>query len=155
MNISEILRPEAVKIVTTASSKKMLLHTLADLAAQNYGLGTETVIRALQERENLGPTAVGRGVALPHARISDVTAVQGVFIRVVSPIDFGAADRQSVDLFFCLLAPEAAGVEHLKALALVSRTLRSSDVCAKLRANEEAETLFNILTEAQNSQVAA
>lgn len=154
MDIVDLLKPEAVKVVSTVSSKKMLLHAISDLASQAHGLDAETTLRALQDREALGPTGVGHGVALPHARIAGLEQVRGVFMRLEKPIDFSAVDRQPVDLFFGLLAPEDAGVEHLKALALVSRTMRDSAICAKLRANDEADTLHTIITEAQRQQAA-
>lgn len=154
MDIQALLKPEAVKTVSTVSSKKMLLHALSELAAQAHGLDADSTVRALQDRETLGPTGVGHGVALPHARIAGLTEVMGVFIRLDQPIDFGAVDRQPVDLFFGLLAPEDAGVEHLKALALVSRTMRNASVCAKLRANDDADTLHTIITESQRQQAA-
>ena len=154
MDILDLLKPEAVKSVSTVSSKKMLLHALSDLAAQAHGLDAETTVRALQDRETLGPTGVGHGVAIPHARIAGLEDVKAVFIRLEKPIDFSAVDRQPVDLFFCLLAPENAGVEHLKALALVSRTMRDAGVCAKLRANDEPDTLHTILSEMQRLQAA-
>jgi PTS system nitrogen regulatory IIA component len=106
------------------------------------------------ERETLGPTGVGNGVALPHARLPGVESVVGAFILLEKPIDFNSIDRQPVDLAFALFAPEDAGVEHLKALALVSRTLRDAAVCAKLRANPDAATIYAILTEAQSVQAA-
>lgn len=154
MDIFDLLKPEAVKAVSTVSSKKMLLHALADLAAHVHGLDAETTVRALQEREALGPTGVGHGVAIPHARVADLDEVKAVFIRLEKPIDFSAVDRQPVDLFFCLLAPENAGVEHLKALALVSRTMRDAAICAKLRANDDPDTLHTIITETQRLQAA-
>jgi len=92
---------------------------------------------------------VGHGIALPHARLEVVDQVCGIFLRLEKPIDFDAVDRQPVDLVFALLAPESAGVEHLKALALVSRTMRDADMQAKLRANADASTLHTILTETQ------
>ena len=155
MNIVSLLKPEAVKSVSTVSSKKMLLHALGDLSANVHDLDQETIVRALQERETLGPTGVGHGVALPHARIAGLNEVKAVFIRLEKPIDFNAVDRQPVDLFFCLLAPENAGVEHLKALALVSRTMRDASICAKLRANNEPETLHAIIAETQRVNQAA
>ena len=155
MNIVSLLRPEAVKSVSTVSSKKMLLHALGDLSANVHDLDHETIVRALQERETLGPTGVGHGVALPHARLAGLNEVKAVFIRLEKPIDFNAVDRQPVDLFFCLLAPENAGVEHLKALALVSRTMRDASICAKLRANNDPETLHAIIAETQRVNQAA
>ncbi len=154
MNIDDLLKPEAVKAVSTVSSKKMLLHSLADLAAHVHGLDAENTVRALQDREALGPTGVGHGVALPHARLPDLDSVKAIFIRLEKPIDFGAVDRQPVDLFFCLFAPENAGVEHLKALALISRTMRDAALCAKLRANDDHDTLHTIITETQRLQAA-
>jgi PTS system nitrogen regulatory IIA component len=154
MQISGILKPEAVKVVTSASSKKRLLHDLGDLAHAAYGVSAPATVEALIERETLGPTGVGHGVALPHARLDEVDSVCGAFIVLEKPIDYSAVDRQPVDLVFALFAPQNAGVEHLKALALVSRTLRESSVCAKLRANRDPETLHTILTEAQAAQAA-
>ena len=89
----------------------------------------------MQERESLGPTGVGHGIALPHARLEDLTQIIGVFIRLEKPLDYDSVDRQPVDLMFALFAPKDSGVDHLKALALVSRTMRDPAICAKLRAN--------------------
>lgn len=154
MELSSILRPEAVKVISATSSKKRLLQDFGDLAASAYNLPAGRVVAALQERESLGPTGVGNGVALPHARLDGLNAVSGAFILLEKPIDFNAVDRQPVDLAFALFAPEDAGVEHLKALAHVSRRLRESSVCNKLRANPEASTLYTILTEADAMQAA-
>jgi len=154
MELSKILASQAVKVVTSTSSKKRLLQDLADLAHAAYEIPAGETVEALLERESLGPTGVGHGVALPHARLSGVDSVLGAFILLEKPIDFNSIDRQPVDLAFALFAPEDAGVEHLKALALVSRTLRDSAVCAKLRANPDAATLYAILTEAQSVQAA-
>ena len=106
------------------------------------------------DREGLGPTGVGQGIALPHARIAEAQDVFGLFLRLEKPLDFDAVDRQPVDLVFSLIAPEDAGVDHLKALALVSRTLRNPATCAKLRANSDAATLHTILTEVEAFQAA-
>jgi PTS system nitrogen regulatory IIA component len=154
MDLSKILKPEAVKVVSSASSKKRLLHAIGEVAESAYGLDASRVVEALLERENLGPTGVGQGVALPHARLEGLDSVVGAFVRLEKPVDFNSVDRQPVDIAFALFAPEDAGVEHLKALALVSRTLRESAICAKLRANHETQTLYSILTESQNVQAA-
>lgn len=154
MQLSSILRPGAVKVVASASSKKRLLHDLGDLAEAALGIDSGQAVEALMERESLGPTGVGHGVALPHARIEGISEVMGVFMLLEKPVDFDSVDRQPVDLVFGLFAPEDAGVEHLKALALVSRTLREPSICAKLRANADAQTLHTILTEAQATQAA-
>lgn len=147
MQLSKILALEAVKVISAASSKKRLLHEFADLAASAYDLDATSVIDALHERESLGPTGVGKGVALPHARLDGIESVMGAFILLEKPVDFNAVDRQPVDLAFALFAPRNAGVDHLKALAFVSRTLRDQSICTKLRSNPEASTIHAILTE--------
>ncbi|WP_136636217.1 PTS sugar transporter subunit IIA [Pseudooceanicola onchidii] len=154
MALSEILKPEAVKVIASASSKKRLLHDIGDLAQSTYDYDSSAVIEALMERESLGPTGVGHGVALPHARLSDVTDMTAAFILLEKPVDFDSVDRQPVDIVMALFAPQEAGVEHLKALALVSRTLRNPDLCKKLRANKDAATLYALLTSDQNTQAA-
>jgi len=154
MELSDLLKAEGVKVSSAPSSKKRLMHDLAELAAATYGLDTDRVLEALLERESLGPTGVGHGVALPHARLADLNTCAGVFILLEKPVDFDAVDRQPVDLVFGLFAPEDAGVEHLKALALVSRTLREPAVCTKLRANADTAKLYTILTEAERVKAA-
>ena len=154
MDFSKLLKPEAVKVLTSASSKKRLMQELGDVVQSAYGLDAGTVVEALNAREALGPTGVGHGVALPHARVETLEQVVGVFVRLDKPIDFASVDRQPVDLAFALFAPEDAGVEHLKALALVSRTLRDNAICTKLRANSDAATLYTILTEERSDQAA-
>ncbi len=154
MELSSILKPEAVRVFSAASSKKRLFQEIGDIAAGTLGLDAQIVVDSLLERESLGPTGVGHGVALPHARLADVEDVSGAFVLLEKPIDFGSVDRQPVDISFALFAPEEAGVDHLKALALVSRTLRDTSVCAKLRANPDPVKLYAILTEAQSMQAA-
>jgi PTS system nitrogen regulatory IIA component len=154
MELSEIIGVEAVRAPLKATSKKKLLQDLAEFAEQVYGLSAETVYKALLDREGLGPTGVGRGVAIPHARFEGVDHVVGLFVRLEKPVDFEAIDRQPVDLVFALLAPENAGAEHLKALARVSRTLRSESVCAKLRSTFDSSAIYAILTDGKAEQAA-
>ncbi|KGB83693.1 MAG: PTS lactose transporter subunit IIC [Confluentimicrobium sp.] len=154
MELSSILKPEAVKVFGTLSSKKRLFQDLAEIAASVYGLNASDAVDALQERESLGPTGVGHGVALPHARLEGLDTVVGVFLRLEKPLDFDSVDRQPVDLVFALFAPKDSGVHHLKALALVSRTLRDATICGKLRANSDPAALHAVLTEAPASQAA-
>lgn len=154
MDIARILRPDAVKVIASATSKKRLFHDLGELVATGYGLRAALAVEALMDRESLGPTGVGHGVALPLARLPDLDHVVGAFVRLEKPVDFDAVDRQPVDLVFALFAPEDAGVEHLKALALVSRTLRDAQICTKLRANIDPATLYAILTAPPNVQAA-
>lgn len=154
MDISSFLDPAAVRVLAQVSSKKRLFHELAETAHAAYGIDTAEAVDALQERESLGPTGVGHGVALPHARLEHLDRVVGVFIKLEKPLDFDSVDRQPVDLIFGLFAPKDSGVEHLKALATVSRMLRDESVCAKLRANDAAATLHAIMTESQASKAA-
>jgi nitrogen PTS system EIIA component len=154
MDLTTILRADAVKAISATSSKKRLFQELADLAAAVHGLKANDVCSALQERESLGPTGVGHGIALPHARLDGLDRVLGLFVRLEKPLEFDSVDRQPVDLVFALLAPQDAGVEHLKALALVSRTMRDQSLCTKLRANSDPTTLHTLLTEAPKVQAA-
>ncbi len=155
MQVSDILRPGSVKVLPKASSKKRLFCDLAKLVAAQHGLDYDATLGALQEREALGTTGVGDGVALPHARLPGLERVHGAFLRLEAPLDFDATDRQAVDIVFALFAPEGAGVAHLKALALVSRMLREAPMRAKLRANADPQILYTILTEAPTSSAAA
>ena len=154
MELSKILKPEAVRVLSAVSSKKRLLHELGDLVQSAYDIKAATAVDALQERESLGPTGVGHGVALPHARLSGLSEVIGAMVLLEKPVDFESVDRQPGDLVFGLFAPLDAGVEHLKALATVSRTLRDNAVCQMLRANSDPATLYTIITEAQAAQAA-
>ena len=155
MELSDIIGVDAVRAPLKATSKKRLLQDLAEMAETVYGLPAETVYKSLMEREGLGPTGVGRGVAIPHARFEGVNRVIGLFARLEKPVDFESIDRQPVDLVFALFAPKDAGVEHLKALALVSRTMRDAATCAKLRANDDPAALHAVLTEARGNTQAA
>ncbi len=154
MDLSSILQPEAVRVIGSLTSKKRLFQELGDMSAGVYGLKQADVVESLTERESLGPTGVGQGIALPHARLSGLSGVKGVFLRIEKPLDFGSVDRQPVDLVFALLAPAESGVDHLRALALVSRTLRDQGVCGKLRANTDPATLHAVLTEQRASEAA-
>ncbi|MFI0395728.1 PTS sugar transporter subunit IIA [Paracoccus jiaweipingae] len=154
MQISDILSHGAVRTVSQMSSKKRMLQELAEMAQAQYGLDVSDTLDALQERESLGPTGVGHGVALPHARLHGLDSVVGLFIRLDKPLDFDAVDRQPVDLIFALLAPKSGGVDHLKALALVSRTLRDAELREKLRANTDPTALHAVLTTGQGVKAA-
>ncbi|TYB88640.1 PTS sugar transporter subunit IIA [Oceaniovalibus sp. ACAM 378] len=154
MQLSAILDPSAIRVVSSMTSKKRLFQELAEIGHSVHGLHAHRAVEALMEREGLGPTAVGHGIALPHARLDEVDSVRGIFMRIEKPMEFDSADRQPVDLIFALFAPTDAGVEHLKALALVSRTLRDAALCAKLRANEDPAVLHALLTEAPTKKAA-
>ena len=154
MQLSELLRADAVKVIGSTSSKKRLFQELGDILGAAYGLRPNRIAGALQDRESLGPTGVGHGVALPHARMDGLDRVVGGFVLLEKPVDFDAVDRQPVDLIFALLAPEDAGVEHLKALALVSRTMRDAGLCGKLRSNGDPRTLHTVLTDSPKTRAA-
>ena len=154
MEFSNLLKPEAIRVFSSVSSKKRLLHDLAGIAEICYKTDYSTTVEALIDRETLGPTGVGAGIALPHARLDKLDHVVGAFILLESPVEFEAIDKQPVDIVFSLFAPKTAGVEHLKALALVSRTLREQHIVAKLRSNPDPATLYTILTEPDNVKAA-
>ncbi|SLN25170.1 Nitrogen regulatory protein [Pseudoruegeria aquimaris] len=154
MELSSILKSSAVKVVSNASSKKRMFQDLCDVAEASYGIPARDAVEALLERESLGPTGVGNGIALPHARMEGIDRVVGVFLKMDKPLEFESVDRKPVDLVFALFAPVDSGVEHLKALALVSRTMRDPAICAKLRANDAPSVLHAILISDQGAQAA-
>jgi len=149
MNISDLLAPDAILSALKVQSKKQLLQELAAKAHQVTRLPERRILETLVERERLGTTGVGAGIAIPHGRLAEAGAIAGVFARLETPIDYEAVDSQPVDLVFMLLAPEGAGADHLKALARGSRLLRNAATCEKLRAAASAEALYAILI-AQN-----
>ncbi|HEX9569742.1 MAG: PTS IIA-like nitrogen regulatory protein PtsN [Rhodospirillales bacterium] len=154
MMINDILVPEAVIADLKATSKKQALQELARRAAEISGLHERTVFDVLMERERLGTTGVGNGIAIPHGKLANLDRLYGLFARLSTPVDFQAIDERPVDLIFVLLAPESAGADHLKALAKVSRLLRDRPTCDKLRGTDNAEALFAILTESQEDRAA-
>jgi PTS system nitrogen regulatory IIA component len=147
MNISDLLAPDAVLPAVRAQNKKQLLQELAARAHLLTRLSEKRIFETLIERERLGTTGVGSGIAIPHGRMEGVANITGVFARLENGIDYEAVDSQPVDLVFMLLAPENAGADHLKALARVSRLLRNQPTCEKLRAAKTAEAIYAILTD--------
>lgn len=145
MDITTLVSPENVIPNLKATSKKQALQELARHAAQITGLSERAVFDVLLDRERLGTTGVGNGIAIPHGKLSALPRLFGVFARLERPIDFEAIDEQPVDLIFLLLAPESAGADHLKALARVSRLLRDRSMCEKLRATSTADALYALL----------
>ena len=155
MEISELISPEFVFARMKAAGKRQILQELSEKAAKATGLPQQRVFETLYERERLGSTAMGHGVAIPHGHLDGVQKMTGLFAQLATPIDFEAVDEQNVDLIFLLLAPIGAGADHLKALARVSRLLRNQSLCDKLRAAEDAGALFALLTEPTASPQAA
>ena len=154
MELTEILSPDAVMASLKATSKKHLMQEIAQRASELHEIDARVAFEALLERERLGPTGVGRGVAIPHARLDGLGGIIGVFARCQRPVEFDAVDEEPVDRLFTLFAPEDAGANHLRALARVSRCLRDQAICAKLRAAEDASAIYAVLTESIDSRAA-
>lgn len=146
MEISELIGLSAVVPSLNVTSKKQALQEIAKRTAELSKQPQKNVLEALREREQLGTTSVGRGVAIPHGKLPDLDRVYGLFVRLENPINFDGIDGQPVDLLFALLAPATAGADHLRALAQVSRLLRDHKACGKIRSAGGAEELFGILT---------
>ena len=147
--------PEAVLASVKASGKKALLAELASRAATLFKVDERRLFDRLLERERLGSTGIGGGIAIPHARLSALDKPLGLFARLAQPIDFEAIDERPVDIVFLLAAPEGAGADHLKALARVSRLLRDRNLVEKLRATEKADALYALLVDSVQTQSAA
>ena len=154
MEIGDLLRPERVYSHLRATSKKQALQELARRAAQVTGQNERAIFDVLMERERLGTTGVGNGIAIPHGKLASLDRLYGLFARLEHPIDFDAIDERPVDLVFLLLAPETAGADHLKALARVSRLLRDKSACEKLRGTDDAEALYALLVDTTATRAA-
>ncbi|KGM31644.1 MULTISPECIES: PTS IIA-like nitrogen regulatory protein PtsN [Bacteria] len=150
----DFLRPEAILANLKAASKKQALQELARRAAELTGQHERFIFDVLLERERLGSTGVGRGIAIPHGKLPHLQGVFGAFARLERPIDFDAVDEQPVDLVFLLLAPEGAGADHLKALARISRMLRDESLCEKLRGCQTADAIFALLSQSESVNAA-
>lgn len=146
MPITDLVAPEAILPALKVISKKQALQELSARAATLTGLSEKAIFEVLLQREKLGTTAVGGGVAIPHGKLPKLDHIFGLFARLERPIDFEAMDGQPVDLIFLLLAPEGAGADHLKALAKVARLMRDQDLAAKLRASRDAQALYAVLS---------
>jgi PTS system nitrogen regulatory IIA component len=147
MELGDLITPEAVIPTLAARYKKQVLQDLAERAAALTKLKAADIFEILLQRERLGTTAMGRGIAIPHGRIAGIQRAVALFARLQPPIDFDALDGEPVDLAFLLLAPEQAGADHLKALARISRLLREPQTLEMLRAGHDRATLYAILTE--------
>lgn len=155
MEIEDLLRtPAHVMARLKAGNKKQALQEMARRAAELSGLHERAIFDVLLERERLGTTGVGNGIAIPHGKLPEAKAMFGLFARLDGAIDFDAIDEQPVDLVFLLLAPEGAGADHLKALARVSRLLRDRAICEKLRGSDQADAIYALLTDGAHSHAA-
>jgi PTS system nitrogen regulatory IIA component len=154
MEIEDLISPAHVVARLKASNKKQVLQELAKRAAELTGLHERAIFDVLLERERLGTTGVGNGIAIPHGKLPEVKGLFGLFARLDEPVDFDSIDEQPVDLIFLLLAPEGAGADHLKALARVSRLLRDRSICEKLRGTDQPDALYALLTDTTASNAA-
>jgi PTS system nitrogen regulatory IIA component len=145
MPLTDLVAPNAVIPALKVNGKKQALQEVAAKAAALTGQGDKAILEILLQREKLGSTGVGNGVAIPHGKLGKLGKVFGLFARLDRPIDFEALDGQPVDLIFLLLAPEGAGADHLKALARVARLLRDPEVAKKLRDSRDAEAIYAVL----------
>lgn len=147
MTLIDLLSPAAVISPLRANGKKQALLELAQQAAQLTGLSERDLFEALLQRERLGSTGIGDGIAIPHGRMAGIDRLVGLFARAEKPIDFDALDGQPVDLIFVLIAPEGAGADHLKALARVARVLRNPAILEQVRAARDPAAIYAILSE--------
>ena len=147
MDLSDLIRPETILPSLKANGKKQAIQVLAEKAAELTGLDEREIFETLIQRERLGSTGVGGGIAIPHGKLAKLDRIFGLFARLPRPIDFEALDDQPVDLIFLLLAPEGAGADHLKALARIARHLREPGVAGNLRASADKAALYAVLTE--------
>lgn len=154
VTLSDLLGPDAVLAGVEAADKKQLLDSLAQHAALSLNIEAHILTDILWEREKLGTTGVGHGIAIPHGRVPGLTTVRGFFAKLSTPIPFEAVDNTPVDLVFLLLAPQEAGADHLHALAAVSRALRDPVLCEKLRKAKDVPTLTKLLYAASTSEAA-
>lgn len=145
MTLTDLVAPSAIVPALKVNNKKQVLQELSARAAELTGQSERAIFEILLQREKLGSTAVGNGVAIPHGKLSKLGRLFGLFARLERPIDFEALDGQPVDLVFLLLAPEGAGADHLKALARIARLLRDQDVAKKLRASRDAQAIYSVL----------
>jgi PTS system nitrogen regulatory IIA component len=154
MDLSDLIRPDAIIGSLKANSKKQAIQALAEKAAGITGLEEREIFETLLQRERLGSTGVGGGIAIPHGKLAKLDRIVGIFARMARPIDFEALDDQPVDLVFLLLAPEGAGADHLKALARIARLLREPGVAGKLRTSGDSTALYAVLTTAATPNAA-
>jgi PTS system nitrogen regulatory IIA component len=147
MPLLDFLDPQAVLPALRVNSKKQALQELAAHASRLTGLDASAIYEALLQRERLGSTGIGEGVAIPHGKIPGLTRIFGLMARLEKPIDFEALDGQQADILFLLLAPEGAGADHLKALSRVARVLREPGLIERVRVTRDAAALYAIMTE--------
>jgi PTS system nitrogen regulatory IIA component len=154
MRPSDLLTSDAIIPALKASTKKQALHELSEKAAELSGLPAREIFDALLQRERLGSTGIGNGIAIPHGKLARIKSIFGIFARLERPIDFDALDGAPVDLVFLLITPEASGADHLKALACAARVLRDPGVVATIRATRDPSALYSIIAQTSKPHAA-
>jgi PTS system nitrogen regulatory IIA component len=154
MRPADLLTSDAIIPALKASTKKQALHDLSEKAAEICGLPAREIFDALLQRERLGSTGIGNGIAIPHGKLARVKSIFGIFARLERPIDFDALDGAPVDLVFLLITPEASGADHLKALACAARVLRDPGVVATIRATRDPSALYSIIAQTSKPHAA-
>lgn len=154
LQISDLLAAGSVISHLSASSKLELIQNLAQFAAKEIGKDAHAIVDVLWEREKLGTTGVGYGIAIPHGRIEGLEQVHGFFVRLEEPINYDSIDEKPVDIVFLLLAPESAGADHLHALSMVSRLLRDKQLCEQLRRAKGEKEIYRLFSQAAIAEAA-
>jgi PTS system nitrogen regulatory IIA component len=155
MDLSDLISPASIVPALKVQSKKQALQELCARAARRTGLSEREIFDTILQREKLGSTGVGHGVAIPHGKLHSIDTLTGEFARLSKPVDFDALDDQPVDLVFLLLAPESAGADHLKALARIARVLRDQSIAQKIRSSNGADAIYALLVDAAPASDAA
>ena len=154
MQLADFIDFDAIKTALPGGSKRALLQQLANLAAQRCGAEPAAIVATLNEREKLGSTGLGQGVAIPHGKIEGLERIYGLFARISEPVDYKAIDGRKVDLVFLLLSPPDSGAEHLRALAAISRVVREGSTLEKMRGARSRDALAAVLLGADERDAA-
>ena len=154
MDISTILSPDTILSNLKPNSRRQLLQELASTAASHCEADKQQIFETLSNRERLGSTGVGNGVAIPHGKLPNIQKIMCVFARLSKPVDYDSIDDQPVDLVFVLLAPEGSGADHLKALSRIARLMREPSLLSQLRASTDSEALYALISEQEKASAA-
>jgi len=154
MDLSDLIEVPAIMPALKANSKKQLLQLMAEKASEITGIPEREIFDTILQRERLGSTGVGNGIAIPHGKLPGVRRITGVFARLDTPVEFEALDDQPVDVVFLLIAPEGAGADHLKALSRIARMLRDTETVAKIRGTKDAAAIYAFLSATPTSHAA-
>ncbi|WP_427025292.1 PTS IIA-like nitrogen regulatory protein PtsN [Aureimonas ureilytica] len=149
MDLADLIAEDAILPALRSQSKKQVLQDISEKASELTGLPARTIFETILQRERLGSTGIGNGIAIPHGKLNGLPGIRGVFARLVKPVEFEAMDDQPVDLVFLLVAPETAGADHLKALSKIARMLRNPHTVTDLRAGRDAHALHQVMTQVQ------